>query len=145
MIRPLRQQDLDTVMDIWLNANAEAHHFIDKAFWEEHVPMVRELLPQAEVWVCEKAGEIAGFIGIAEQGYIAGLFVAPGRQSGGVGGELVSHAKQRHERLSLSVYIDNEKAVRFYQKQGFAIAEETVNEDTGHREYAMEWNKSPVF
>lgn len=139
MIRSFQQEDLDTVMDIWLESNIGAHHFIDKAFWEEHVSMVRALLPQAEVWVCENEGKIAGFIGIAEQGYIAGLFVAPERQSGGVGSELVAHAKQRHERLKLSVYIDNEKAVRFYQKQGFAIAEETVNEDTGYREYVMEW------
>ncbi|MDF2938147.1 MAG: GCN5-related N-acetyltransferase [Paenibacillaceae bacterium] len=142
MIRSMEAPDLDWVMDIWLEANRQGHPFIPDSYWVNHVPLVRELLPQAEVWVEETEGAIGGFIGIVEGGFVAGLFVAVDRQSSGIGKGLLEHCKARYPRLSLHVYADNDKAVRFYRNNGFTQSEEMVNEDTGHREYVMNWSRA---
>ncbi len=142
MIRSMETADLDRVMEIWLEANRQGHPFIPDSYWVDHVPLVRELLPQAEVWVEETEGAIGGFIGIVEGGFVAGLFVAVNRQSFGIGKALLEHGKARYSVLGLHVYAENEKAVRFYRKNGFVQSEEMVNEDTGHREYAMNWSRA---
>ncbi len=144
MIRKLLPEDLDRVMTIWLNANKEAHPFIEAAFWEQNAPLVKELLPQAEVWVYEAEGEIAGFIGLMDD-YIAGLFVDASRRSGGLGSSLLEHCKQQASSLTLKVYVKNEKAVAFYKRNGFSVAEELANEETGgEMEFLMQWKAELV-
>lgn len=142
MIRSMKESDLDRVMDIWLEANLQGHSFIPDTYWLDHLSMVRGLLPQAEVWVYEKEGAIDGFIGVAKRAYIAGLFVTPDRQSSGVGGALLEWCQARYPGLSLNVYVDNDRAVQFYLKNGFIPSEELKNEDTGYREYVMSWNQA---
>ena len=53
MIRKFETQDLDVVMRIWLEGNLDAHAFIPVSFWTEHFEMVRDMLPQAELYVHE--------------------------------------------------------------------------------------------
>lgn len=143
MIRSMGVSDLDRVMDIWLEANRQGHPFIPGSYWLDNIPLVRELLPQAEVWVEEKEGAIGGFIGVVEDGFVAGLFVAVDRQSCGVGKALLDYCKARYPRLVLHVYAENERAVRFYEKNGFTQSEVRISEDTGCKEYVMEWNNGP--
>ena len=51
MIRALRPEDLDQVMQIWLNANLEAHCFLPESYWCDHMEEVRAALPAAQVFV----------------------------------------------------------------------------------------------
>ena len=53
MIRKFESRNLDAVMQIWLHSNLDAHAFIAASFWTEHFEMVRDLLPQAELYVHE--------------------------------------------------------------------------------------------
>lgn len=71
--------------------------------------------------------------------FVAGLFVKDGMQSKGIGKQLLDYAKSKKERLSLTVYQKNERAVRFYQREQFVIANEQVNENTGESEYVVAW------
>jgi putative acetyltransferase len=142
MIRNLKTADLDRVMEIWLEANRQGHPFIPDSYWVDNVPLVRELLPQAEVWVEETEGAIGGFIGIVEGGFVAGLFVAVNHQSSGIGKALLEHGKSCYPALGLHVYAENERAVRFYRKNGFVQSGKMVNEDTGHMEYEMNWSRA---
>ena len=115
MIRKFETQDLGTVMQIWLHANLNAHAFIAASFWTEHFEMVRDLLPQAELYVHEDAGtrQIDGFIGLTEN-HIEGIFVAKAARSKGIGKALLKYAKSRKPRLTLGVYQKNERALAFY-------------------------------
>ena len=47
MIRALRPEDLDQVMQIWLDANLEAHCFLPESYWCDHMEEVRAALPAA--------------------------------------------------------------------------------------------------
>ena len=101
---------------------------------------MKSLLPEAEVYVYEDdaAEEIIGFIGLMDT-FVAGLFVKDGMQSKGFGKQLVDYAKDKKERLSLTVYQKYERAIRFYQREQFVVADEQVDENTNEFEYVMVW------
>ena len=142
MIRKFETQDLDTVMQIWLHGNLDAHAFIPASFWEAHFEMVRDMLPQAELYVHEDAGtrQIDGFIGLTEN-HIEGIFVAKAARSKGIGKALLDYAKSRKPRLTLSVYQKNERALAFYQREQFTVQSEGIDEDTNEAELQMLWSR----
>ena len=142
MIRKFENLDLDAVMQIWLQANLDAHAFIPVSFWTGHFEMVRDLLPQAELYVHEDKDtqQIDGFIGLTEN-HIEGIFVAESARSKGVGKSLLEYAKSRKPRLTLSVYQKNERALAFYRREQFAVHSEGIDEDTNEAEIQMLWTR----
>ena len=71
---------INRVADIWLKTNLKAHFFISEQYWISNYEFVKELLPQAEVYVYEDDKMIQGFIGINDE-YIEGIFVSDEMQS----------------------------------------------------------------
>lgn len=136
MIRELEETDIDQVADIWLDTNIKAHDFIAAQYWQSNFDMVKELFLQAEIYVYEDEGKIQGFIGLNNE-YIAGIFVSDKVQSQGIGKLLLDFVKDRKEKLHLSVYKKNTGAIRFYQREGFFIQCENLDENTGEKEYVM--------
>ena len=51
MIRLAERQDLDRIMEIWLEGNLQAHDFVDPDYWTGCFQEVREDIVQADVWV----------------------------------------------------------------------------------------------
>ena len=129
MIRLFEFRDLDRIMEIWLEGNLTAHPFIKEEYWRQNYETVRAVLPNAEVYVFEKDGEVQGFIGMDAE-YIAGLFVAEGHRGQGIGHQLISEVK-RKKRLSLHVYEKNIGAVAFYRAEGFRVDGRERNWGTG--------------
>ena len=142
MIRKFKKNDLPAVMQIWLDTNIKAHDFIPKEYWENNYEIVKEILPDAEIYVHEDdtAGFIDGFIGLTDN-YIAGIFVKEDKQSKGIGKQLLNYVKNIKSNISLSVYQKNTKAVRFYKREQFQIVSENVDDITNEKEFIMEWNK----
>ena len=135
MIRLFEFRDLDKIMKIWLEGNLQAHGFIDGEYWRKNLESVRSVLPNAEVYVYEEAGEIRGFIGM-DADYIAGLFVKKECRGQGIGRQMIDIVK-RKKRLSLHVYERNAGAVAFYQAMGFRVKESMTEKETGEKEYLM--------
>lgn len=142
MIRKFETRDLDTVMQIWLHGNLDAHAFIAASFWTEHFEMVRDMLPQAELYVHENEDtrQIDGFIGLTEN-HIEGIFVAKAARSKGIGKALLDYAKSRKPRLDLSVYQKNERALAFYRREQFVVQSEGIDGDTNEAEIQMLWTR----
>lgn len=142
MIRQFKKNDLSAVMQIWLDTNIKAHDFIPKEYWENNYEIVKEILPDAEIYVHvdDTAGFIDGFIGLTDN-YIAGIFVKEDKQSKGIGKKLLNYVKNIKPNISLSVYQKNTKAVRFYKREQFQIVSENVDDITNEKEFIMEWNK----
>ena len=143
MIRRLQKPDIDTVSDIWLEANRDTHDFIPAEYWENEFLPVKEMLLQAEVYVYtdEYKNESEGFVGL-DQEYIAGIFVRKEARSKGIGKALLDFVKGKKQELTLNVYQKNERAVRFYQREGFLILEKKEDETTGEKEYLMGWQRN---
>ena len=142
MIRKMEEKDIPDVLQIWLETNIRAHNFIEKEYWTGSYEMVKQILPEAEVYVYEdeKNGQIVGFIGMNNQ-YVEGLFVKESAQSRGIGKQLLDHAKSRKTELRLGVYQKNVRAMRFYLRENFLIQAEEMDEDTNEKEYIMGWGK----
>lgn len=137
MIRGMESGEIDVVMDIWLEANIEAHPFIPSEYWRENYETVKVLISEGVI-VYEEKGTLVGFIGI-QGDYIAGIFVKKDRRSEGIGEKLIDYAKERHEMLVLNVYVDNQQAVKFYLREEFTVSKRAMDEATGMAEYRMEW------
>ena len=142
MVRKFETQDLDTVMQIWLHGNLDAHAFIPASFWKAHFEMVRDMLPQAELYVHENEAprQIDGFIGLTEN-HIEGIFVAKAARSKGIGKALLDHVKPLKPRLTLGVYQKNERALAFYRREQFAVHSEGIDEDTNEADIQMLWTR----
>lgn len=142
MIRKFESRNLDAVMQIWLHSNLDAHAFIPADFWTDHFEMVRDILPQAELYVHENEAtrQIDGFIGLSES-HIEGIFVAKSARSKGIGKALLEYAKSRKPRLTLSVYQKNERAIAFYRREKFVVQSEGIDEDTNEAEIQMFWTR----
>ena len=143
MIRKLQKVDINRVADIWLKTNLKAHFFIPEQYWISNYEFVKEMLPQAEVYVYEDDKMIQGFIGVSDE-YIEGIFVSDEMQSCGIGKMLLDYIKDKKDRLQLKVYQKNVRAMSFYQREGFAIQSEGMDESTGEKEYVMNWESSGI-
>lgn len=143
MIRKLQKVDINKVADIWLKTNLKAHYFIPEQYWTNNYEVVKEMLPQAEVYVYEDDKIIQGFIGINDE-YIEGIFVSDEMQSCGIGKMLLDYIKDKKDRLQLKVYQKNVRAMSFYQREGFTIQSEEMDEFTREKEYVMNWESSGI-
>lgn len=137
MIKEFKMDYLDEIMKIWLETNINAHDFIKKEYWINNFDLVKNLLPDAKVYIFQENNIIKGFIGIIEDGYIAGLFVKEEYQREGIGKKLIEYIKLKYKQLKLDVYAKNENAINFYLKNNFKIVNEKNNEDTNELEYEM--------
>ena len=140
MIRKLRKADINKVADIWLDTNIKAHYFIPAQYWKRNFDLVKELLLQATVYVYEDKQEIQGFVGLSDE-YIEGIFVSAEMQSQGIGKILLNYVKGKRNNLLLNVYHKNARAISFYQREGFEIQCNGIDEATGERDYVMAWQR----
>ena len=141
MIRKLLNGDIDRVAEIWLKTNLKAHYFISNQYWKSNYELVKEMMSQSEVYVYEADKMIQGFIGLNDE-YIEGIFVSDEMQSCGIGKLLLDYIKDKKERLQLNVYQKNARAISFYQREGFIIEGEGLDEATGEKEYTMLWKQN---
>lgn len=86
----------------------------------------------AEVAVAGRAGGAVVALMVVAPGHLEQLYVAPDRLGGGIGRRLVDLAKERSpEGLSLWTFQVNDRARRFYERNGFVAVEFT---DDGNEE-----------
>ena len=102
--------------------------------------LVKEMLSQSEVYVFEADKMIQGFVGLNDE-YIEGIFVSDEMQSCGIGKLLLDYIKDKKVSLRLNVYQKNARAISFYQREGFIIQCEGLDEATGEKEYTMLWKR----
>lgn len=136
MIRLAEQQDLDRIMEIWLEGNLQAHDFVDPDYWTGCFQEVREAIAQADVWVWDENDRVEAFAGMVEH-YLAGLFVSGTQRGKGIGGLLLEHIKEQRFPLTLHVYSRNAGAVQFYERHGFGTVSEYIDPETGQPEREM--------
>ena len=141
-LRPYRGEDEDAAIALWLQTWQQAYPSIDFAgrenWWRER--WRSELVPKAEIIVAERAGALIGFVTIDASGYLDQLVVAPGHWGSKLATALVDVAKRLSpDCIRLLVNTDNIRAIRFYQRNGFAHAGEDVNPTSGRPVLRMEW------
>jgi ribosomal protein S18 acetylase RimI-like enzyme len=142
LVRKFEPEDLDRIMALWLNTNIQAHGFIPREYWLSNFDMVRDVLPNAQVYVYEDPQGIQGFVGLDHAGAIAGIFVSGDMQSKGIGKALLDACKRLYPTLSLNVYLKNQRAVDFYLREGFVVKKKQIDKTTAEMEYSMIWERN---
>ena len=142
MIRAFRDSDLFAVMQLWLETNVQAHSFIHPCYWSGHFDPLKKILPQAETYVYESEAtrRIVGFIALTDN-CIKGCVVKDSEQSKGIGKQLLDQAKSVRSSLTLQVYHKNTRAIRFYEREGFAATGESTDGGTNEKELIMTWSR----
>jgi putative acetyltransferase len=144
MIRSFASSDMDNVLDIWLEASAKAHTFVEREFWESKIEHMRKMyIPISETYVFSDNDTVKGFFCLYED-TLAALFVSPDYQGKGIGKQLLNKAKSLRKKLNLLVYQENTRSVEFYRKSGFTTMDERIEKSTGHIELLMEYSPKNV-
>ncbi len=140
MIRQFEKNDINTIMEIWENENIRTHNFIEKEYWKNNYKYVKDILPNADIYVYVLGEQIVGFVGL-NNNYIEGIFVDINNQHNGIGTSLLDKIKEDKENLTLNVYKKNANAIKFYEKNNFIITSENIDKNTNEIEYTMTWKK----
>ena len=141
MIRISTNNDIERIMQIWLDTNISVHKYIPQEYWTSNAKYVKEAIQEAEVYVYEENKEIKGFIGI-NKGHIEGIFVEEKYRNQGIGKKLLAYCKNKYNKLTLEVYKKNTKAINFYEREQFKPIKEDVDEANNEVEIFMEWKKN---
>lgn len=142
MIRRMKEGDTTKVMTLWTKGNFKAHDFIEKDYWLENFNRVKnEYLAKSDTYVYIEEDDIKGFISILKNEYVGALFVKQDSLREGIGRRLINYCKERYDYLTLHVYEKNVNATLFYVAMNFKNKEIRIDEETGEKEYVMEWRK----
>ena len=139
-INKLSNTELNTLIYLWLNINIETHTYIDKNYWKSNQDFVKRELAKADIFVYYSEKNIVAFLGLVDN-YIAGIFISKQFRDNGIGKQLLNVAKEKNEKLILTVYKKNINAIGFYSAQKFKIVKEQVDLNTSEIEYVMVWEK----
>jgi len=141
-LRRYRAEDEDAAIALWQQTWQLAYPGIDFAarvpWWRER--WRSELVPKAAIIVAEQTGALVGFVTIDASGYLDQLVVAPNHWGSELATMLVDEAKRLSaDGITLLVNADNARAIRFYERSGFAHAGEDVNPTSGRPVLKMAW------
>jgi putative acetyltransferase len=142
-LRPYSEADEDAAIELWRHTWQQHYPHIDFAnrvdWWRER--WRNELVPAATVSVAEADGRIVGFVTVdCKTGYLDQIVVAPEVWGSDAATMLMDEARRiSPSGLDLKVNVDNARAIRFYEKQGFIDVGETVNEISGAPVRVMRW------
>ncbi|EKP96983.1 DNA-3-methyladenine glycosylase [Lacticaseibacillus paracasei] len=133
---------LDRIMAIWLQGNLQTHDFIPADYWTGNVPLVRDQISKATLWLVQdqRDHDIIAFCGLQDN-YIAGFFVDEQARGRGVGAALMAKLQQTYPKLTLAVYQQNIGAARFYRRHGFTLLKQDRDETTGQLEDVLVWQQ----
>ena len=130
MIRKYTNKDTSRIIEIWQQASALAHPFLDDDFVKKVKKDMKEIyLPNAETWVFEENNIVIGFISMIGN-EIGGLFVQPNLHSKGIGTKLVDFIGKIHTEIEVEVFKNNKIGRAFYDKYGFKKIKEFLHEET---------------
>jgi len=141
-LRPYRAADEDAAIELWRKTWQLAYPSIDfnarVAWWRER--WRNELVRDAAIVVAEQDGALTGFVTIDTTGYLDQLVVDPAQWGSPLAAALVTEAKRLAPTgVTLLVNKDNARAIRFYERNGFAHAGEDVNPTSGRPVLKMMW------
>jgi ribosomal protein S18 acetylase RimI-like enzyme len=125
MLRAARPEDRAAVGEVFLAARRDALPYLPELHTDEDTrAFVAGLVDKGIVTVAEHEGRVAGFLAL-DGDWVDHLYIAPGAQGRGLGSALLRAAQAQRERLQLWVFQRNTRAIAFYERHGFAVAERT--------------------
>lgn len=137
-------QEFPAVLTLWERSVRATHHFLAEADILFYKPLVRDILPAAELWVAEGArGDLAGFM-ILDENKVEALFLDPDCFGRGLGRAMLRHAHTLKGPLSVDVNEANQGARAFYKRCGFTQTGRSPLDGTGRPFPLIHLRQRPV-
>jgi GNAT superfamily N-acetyltransferase len=144
-IRPARVDEYDEIARVWMNSWTstgleDASGFL-LAKLRARVPL--EIEKGRSLFVADDSGHLAAMLALhLPNRYLDQLFVAPEYQGHGLGRRLLAFTRQNlPDELWLRCVRENEKAWRWYEREGFVFEKEAVEPMTGFVMKYYRWKK----
>jgi putative acetyltransferase len=143
VLRAYRADDLDPALDLWRRAWNAAMPEIDFAarmdWWRGR--WSNELIPNNQVTVAEAGNALVGFVVIdPKSGYLDQIVVDPEYWGSKAAKMLLDEAIRISPRgITLDVNQNNERAIKFYERENFTRIGEGKNEISGKPTYRYAW------
>lgn len=142
-LRPYTPADEDAAVELW------------RRTWQQHYPQIdfsqrvdwwrnrwrNDIAVAATIMIAEAGGTVIGFVTVDPRTLdLDQIVVAPEAWGMGVATALIDEAKRiSPQGLDLHVNTDNTRAIRFYEKHGFAISGAALNWRSGAPVHKMSW------
>ena len=148
-IRPARSDEYDELARVWMNSWAstgleEASNFL-LAKLRARIPI--EVENGWSLFVADDGGTLAAMLALhLPKLYLDQLFVAPECQGQSLGRQLLAFTRQQlPDEISLRCVRENEKAWRWYEREGFVFEKEEVEPMTGFVMKYYRWKREGVI
>ena len=148
-IRPARPDEYDEVARVWMNSWAstgleDASNFL-LAKLRARVPL--EVERGWSLFVADDNGVLAAMLALhLPNKYLDQLFVTPEYQGKELGRRLLVFTRQQlPEEIYLRCVRENEKAWRWYEREGFVCEQEQVEPMTGFVMKYYRWKRKGTF
>jgi ribosomal protein S18 acetylase RimI-like enzyme len=145
VIRPARAQEYDEVARVWMESwvstgLAEASEFL---LANLRARVRREIEDGWSLFVADDDGRLAAMLALhLPKLYLDQLFVAPLYQSRSLGRKLLAFTRtQLPDEIHLRCVRENEKAWRWYEREGFVFEKEQVEPMNGFMMKYYRWRK----
>jgi ribosomal protein S18 acetylase RimI-like enzyme len=144
-IRAARPDEYDEVarvwMDSWVSIGLEAAS--EKLLAGLRTRVRREIANEWSLYVADDAGRIAAMLALRlRDGYLDQLFVDPTYHGRGVGKMLLQFTRKNlPDEIWLRCAKPNEKAWRWYEREGFVLEKEEPHPDHGLMMRYYRWKK----
>ena len=145
MIRPARADEYDEVARIWMESWVstgleQASNFL-LAKLRARVP--QEVEKGWSLFVADDGGRLAAMLALhLPDLYLDQLFVAPQYQGRSLGRKLLAFARTHlPDEIALRCVRENEKAWRWYEREGFVFEKEQVEPMTGFVMKHYRWKR----
>lgn len=124
--------DLPHLVEVWERAVRATHDFLPETDLQLIKPLlISQYFPNLQLTcIRNKQGEITGFAGYAES-KVEMLFVTPEAHGKGLGKALLLDAINRLGATAVDVNEQNPKALAFYLRQGFEVADRSPLDGAG--------------
>jgi ribosomal protein S18 acetylase RimI-like enzyme len=148
-IRPARPDEYDEIARVWMNSWAstgieDASNFL-LAKLRARIPL--EIEKGWSLFVADDGGPFAAMLALhLPLCYLDQLFVAPEYQGRGLGRQLLAFSRRLlPDEIHLRCVRENEKAWRWYEREGFDFEKEQVEPMTGFVMKYYRWKKEGTF
>lgn len=142
-LRRYTAADEDAAIELWRRTWSKHYPHLDfnarLAWWRER--WRNELVPVAQIVLAERDDDLIGFVTVDPKTmYLDQIVVAPEYWGSEIAAALLDEAKRLSPKgLDLLVNKDNFRAIRFYEKHGFAYSGQDKNPVSGIPVNRMAW------
>lgn len=144
-IRPARPDEYDDVARVWMESwvstgLAEASNFL---LANLRARVARDIAGGWDLFVGADGERLAAMLALQPRdNYLDQLFVAPEVQGHGLGRQLLAFTRERlPDEIWLRCVRENEKAWRWYEREGFVFEKEAIEPATGFTMKYYRWKK----